>query len=70
MLFIIPSPTTEMMVEEAAKGLGEHLLAVYYCKYQDYSEVVKSGNGMSITLTFGESNVIKNMAKWIKERKA
>lgn len=69
MLFIIPFPAFDSLTDLAALGTEEHLLAVYYCHQTNYLELIKSQNGMGITLTKAHSKVIKNLVAWIKELK-
>jgi len=66
MLYLVAHPTTDAMVENMRDGNEEHILAVYFARKEEYTDTVKSENGMQITLTFAASVYIHDLAKWLQ----
>jgi len=67
LLFIIPSPTTDAMIESMRAGKEEHLLSVIWCKHDVYQNEIAGIGGMKIGVVEVVSPFISKLAKWIKE---
>lgn len=67
LMFIIPSPTTDPMIESMRDGKEEHLLSVMWCKYDVYENEIPGIGGMKIGVVEAVSPFISELARWIKD---
>jgi len=66
-LFVIPSPTTDAMVEKSRDGEEEHFMAVYFTELEVHTDVYTAVNGLKIALTFSDSKFMTELTTWVKE---
>lgn len=66
-MFIIPSPNTDAMIEAARDGTEEHLLSVVWAELPEYQEELKGDKNLIVSVTNAPSKILSELAKWTKE---
>ena len=66
-MYVIPSPNTDAMIEAARDGTEEHILSVIWAELPKYQEELKGNKNLIVSVTNAPSKFISGLAKWIKE---
>jgi len=67
LIFMVPLPNTDAIIESFRDGKEEHLMTVLWCKYDDYQNEITGIGGMKIGVIEAGSHLVSELAKWIKE---
>lgn len=70
-MYIVPTPTTDAIIEALRDGIEEHILSVVWSEFPTYSDHIKGVGGMKVSLTNASSGTfMSDLTQWIKEQQS